>query len=103
MAGNDLVIIRQCLQSGDPIPDKIANAPAPRDDLKLYWNAFFDLDTTRSHSNGPVAISILSMFEYCEYYGLDEYQRETLIFLVKAMDAAHIKRITREMNSKSKR
>lgn len=102
MAGNDKVIIRQCLQSNEPIPDKIANAPTVPDHLELYWHAYLDLDTTRAHNMGPTPISIIDMLHYCRYYNLDDDQSDALIYIVRVMDLENLKRISKRIESKAR-
>ena len=102
MAGNDSVIIRQCLQANEPIPDKIANAPTVPEHLELYWYAYLDLDSTRAHNMGPTPISILDMIAYCRYYDLDEEQTNALVYIVRAMDLENLKRISKRIESKTR-
>ncbi len=86
-------IARQAYRAGQPIPDRIRDAPRLIKGLELYFNAFFDLDSERSHNMGITPIRRRSMWEYATDYELDEEQREDLIYLVREMDNAHIKRL----------
>jgi hypothetical protein len=61
--------------------------------LQLYLNAFFDLDSERSHGMGLTRIAWSSIKDYAIAYEFSEEQTEDLIFLIKRMDAAHLERL----------
>lgn len=81
------------MRSGQPMPERIANAPELRIGLQLYLQAFFDLDSERSHDFAPKAIPRSKVAEYAKELELDEEQAEDLFFFVKKMDGAHLKRL----------
>lgn len=85
-------IARQALQAGAPLPDRIKNAPELKLGLELYLNAFFDLDAERPSSFDIGSIPWSKMKDYACFYDFDEDQTEDLIFFIKRMDAAYIKR-----------
>lgn len=86
-------IAKQAMRSGQPIPDRIANAPKLRLGLIFYLQAFFDLDAERSHGWGLGRIPWSSLVQYASFYDLDEEQTDSLVYFVKALDAAHLKRL----------
>jgi hypothetical protein len=90
------------LRSGQPLPERIANAPELRLGLVLYINAFFDLDTERSHGAmvGLKHIPWSSIKDYALAYELDEYQTESLFYFIKAMDCAHLKNLAEQIKGK---
>lgn len=102
MSKNDLVIVRQALQANEPIPKRILDAPELNEQLELYWCAFFDLDSSRCHANGPMPISTLDVLRYCKYYEFDDCQTEATLYLIRAMDNVHLKRVSKTMDSKIK-
>jgi len=90
-------IIKQSLRSGQPIPERIANAPELQLGLVFYLQAFFDLDSERSVGGyGLGRIPWLAIKQYAEFYVLDEDQIECLIYYIRAMDTAHLKRLDKD-------
>lgn len=92
-------IAKQAMRAGEPVPDKIQNAPqllGPH--LEMYLQAFFDLDSERAHLFSPTAIPFSKIAEYGKLYDFDQEEMDELIFFVKQMDSAHLKRL----DSKSK-
>lgn len=80
------------MRSGDPIPDRILNAPQIRFGLMLYLEAFFDLDSERVPGMALGRIPWIAIQRYAEHYELDEEQTECLFYFIRAMDTAHLKR-----------
>ncbi len=91
-------IAKQAIRSGQPLPDRIANAPELRLGLQLYLDAFFDLDSDRSHGFGPSPIPWSSIKNYCEFYEFDFEQTEEAFFFIRRIDNAHLQRL--DKNSK---
>jgi hypothetical protein len=81
------------------MPDRIANAPELQMGLQLYIQAFFDLDSERSHGAGLTQIPWTRIRDYAEAAELDEEQTEDLIFFVRRLDAEHIKRLAKKVPS----
>lgn len=81
------------MRAGQPLPDRIANAPELQLGLSLYLTAFFDLDSERSHSQGVTMIPLSRVRSYAEDYEFDAEQTEDLIFFIREMDTAHCKRV----------
>lgn len=90
-------IIRQAVQAGHPLPDRIANAPELQEGLQLYLQAFFDLDSERSHATAPTAIPWSSVQYYASSFDFDEEQTEDLHFFIRRMDSEHLKRIDKKL------
>lgn len=93
MAPNEQAIAKSAIRAGQPLPDRIANAPELRIGLLLYIQAFFDLDSERSHAMGLVSIPWTSINEYAKAFDFDEDQTEGLFFLIRRLDNAHLKRL----------
>jgi hypothetical protein len=91
-------IVRQALRTGQPIPDRILNAPMLRQGLVFYLEAFFDLDSERSQGMGLGRIPWIAITQYAEYYGLDDEQTDSLLYFIKALDSAHLQRIKEKGN-----
>lgn len=93
LAPTERTIAKQAYRAGQPIPDRIKNAPRLQLGLTLYFDAFFDLDAERKHDNGFAYIPRSAMWAYAQQYNLTDEQTEDLLYLVREMDIAHIKRL----------
>lgn len=93
MGATERLLAKQHKDAGLPIPDRIKNAPQLEQGLQIYLQAFFDLDTERSHAMGYVKIPWSAMNSYAKALELDEETRDDLIHLISTMDDAHIKRL----------
>ena len=91
-------IAKQAVRSGNPLPDRIANAPRLLQGLELYLNAFFELDSERTHAMSPTPIPWTSICSYAEAYDFDETQASDLFFFVRKMDSDHLKRVASKMS-----
>ena len=102
MGPHEQTIAKQAIRAGQPIPARIANAPELHVGLELFLIAFFDLDTERQagFSIGPIPWS--KCREYANAYQFDEELTEDLMFFVKQLDNAHMKRAERESKAKQK-
>jgi hypothetical protein len=89
-------IAKQAVQSGAPIPERIANAPELINGLQIYLQAFFDLDSERNHGFSLSAIPWQSIKEYAETYEFDAEQKEDLLFFIRRMDQAHLDRLDKK-------
>lgn len=85
-------LAKQSVRHGQPLPDRIANAPKLRLGLNLYLMAFFELDSERSHSFGYSRIPWSSVRQYAMMHEFDEDQTEALHFYTRQMDAANAER-----------
>lgn len=90
-------LIRQMIRAGEPLPARIQEAPELEQGLYLYLQAFFDLDSERSHAFGPVAIPWGSIKAYAEAFEFDEEQTEDLFYFIRKMDSVHLDRIREKM------
>lgn len=96
MGESEQIIIRQCLRFGDPIPEKIKNAPELQKGLEIYLQAFFDLDSERSGGMGLTRIPWSSIRDYGLFYEFDSDQIEDLFYHVRKMDDANLKRLSKK-------
>lgn len=90
---HEKTIAQQAFRSGQPLPDRIANAPELRLGLQLYLQAFFDLDSSRSNSNDLNPISWLDIKRYSVECQLNDEQEEELFYYVRLLDSEHLKRL----------
>lgn len=86
-------IAKQAYRAGNPLPDRIKNAPVLRLGLGLYLGMFFDLDAERSHAMGLTAIPWTAIKEYAEFYSFDVDQCEDAFLIIRRMDDAHLRRL----------
>lgn len=77
-------ILEQHERTGEPLPEKIANAPKLVPGLELYMEAFSSLGSCRG-MNGTIPWTAIE--EYCRVYGISGIQKEDLHSHLKAMDA----------------
>lgn len=98
-------IAKQAMRAGQPLPDRIANAPQLQMGLSLYLQAFFDLDCERSHAIAPTPIPWTSIAEYAKVFEFDYEQTETLFTVIRQLDAIHLKKLNAKMevDKKTKR
>ncbi len=76
---------------GKPIPEHIANPPKVRNSLELFYNAFWDLTTSRQTAeSGPNPIPWHVIKLWCDEFGLDEEDRYAMFRHVRAMDMAYL-------------
>lgn len=81
---------------GKPVPAAIGNSPILKQHDELYLYAFYDLDTER-HSGmsiGPIPWSCVEHYALANDF--DYEQRYTLHFVIRRMDAAHIKDVMKD-------
>lgn len=93
-------IAKQASLSGEQLPERIANAPTLHLGLELFLQAFFDLDSERSHGFTLTPIPFTSVLTYARLYELDEEQTEDLLFLIRRMDNAHLARLDKKAKKK---
>ncbi len=93
MGPHEQAIAKQSFRAGQPLSERIQNAPELRIGLQLYIQAFFDLDSERSHAQGLAAIPWTSINEYAKVFDFDEEQTDDLFFFIRKLDASHLKRL----------
>lgn len=86
-------IIRQAEIARHPIPDFIKNKPELSVGLDVYLQAFFDLDSERTHAFGPTAIPTTAMLQYANAFKFDDEQTEDLVYFLGQMDSENLKRV----------
>lgn len=86
-------IAKQAYRSGEPVPERILNAPRLAPGLEMYMTAFIELDTERHHGTGPMPIPWSSIMEYADRYNFTQEEADELHFFVRKMDDAHVERL----------
>lgn len=101
MGSSEVQFAKQAMREGKALPDRIQNAPELLPGLYLYIQAFYDLDSERSHDFGFRKIPFTSIMNYAKAFEFDEEQTEDLIYLIKHMDSAYIERLEKKKPKKS--
>ena len=89
-------IARQCYLAGEPLPERIANAPELKQGLNFYLQTFFDLDSERHNGFKVGAIPWSSIKLYASHYELDKDETEDLLYIIRRMDSEHLKRVNKD-------
>lgn len=90
------MIARQARLAGEPIPERIANRPRIEATETFWYQAFFDLDTERSHGNGLTKIPRSAMVAYAKECGLTEIEKFELIFVLRRVDDEHLDELAKK-------
>lgn len=90
-------IARRAIQAGQPIPDRIANAPELAIGLRFYLECFFDLDSERDE--GPIPWSRIVGF--AQYHELNWEETDDLIYFVRRLDTVISKHRIDKIKSKT--
>lgn len=87
------------MQARMPLPSNIENAPELNMGLQLYLQAFFDLDSERSHAFSLVRIPSSAVRSYAREFDFDEDQTEMLDYVITDMDNAYLKHLKKKQDS----
>lgn len=90
---SEKTILNQARLGGQPIPDFIKNKPELDIGLDIYLQAFFDLDSERTHAFGPAGIPTTSMLQYAKAFKFDDEQTDDLVYFLRQMDTENLKRV----------
>lgn len=80
----------QMKRDGIPLPDNLAEQPVLAQNLIVYLDAFYELDTERPAGTVPGPIPWGKIIQYGQHYGFDEQE---LLFFIRKMDEAHLQRL----------
>ncbi len=78
------------MQTRQPYPKSIRDAPVLTMGLGLYMQAFMDLDGSRLSGMEMGRIPWLTIFDYCDRIEVTGDQRTDLIYCVQALDAWYV-------------
>lgn len=95
----ELLMAKQAAQANRPLDGKIANPPELQIGLGLYLQAFFDLDSERSHSMAVTRIPGSVIRLYAREFDFDDDQTDLLDYYISQMDDAHCKRLREKSKS----
>lgn len=96
-------LIEQMVRDGQPLPDKIANAPRLGRGLDLYYIAFQDLSSCRNvgMAVGPIPWTAIKL--YCDEHKIKGEQRDDVFFLVAALDEAYREHVQKDSDKRTKK
>lgn len=100
MAPFEANILKQAQMAGDPIPERILNAPELINGLQIHLEAFFALDTERSHAMGLTPIPWTAINAYALAFDICGEQREDLFYFIRRMDNAHLEKLKEKSPTK---
>ena len=83
-------ILAECVRLGQPIPDRILNAPEIPDFMQFYFDAFFELTTDRQIGFGEGPIPSRSIRELCDRLDLDYDERRDFVYFIRLMDSSYL-------------
>ena len=83
-------ILEDCHRHHMPIPQKIQSAPTLRLGLDLFLMGFMDLSSCRPAGFGVSPIPWTAIHEYCERIGVEDDQRDDMLYHVQIMDQAFL-------------
>jgi hypothetical protein len=87
-------LARQAKLLGQPIPERILNAPVLEANLEMFFAAFFELDTDRPQGMmgiGRIPWAAIQHYGVANHY--DAEQLDDLHRFIRAMDNAHLERL----------
>jgi hypothetical protein len=84
------MIIKQAVRAGQPVPERIQNAPSLEPGLELYYSGFLDLCSSRTIGMQASPISWVTVEEYCKAFHLDEEQVEAMHYHIQSMDQVYL-------------
>jgi hypothetical protein len=80
---------------GVEIPQVVSEQPLLQSNLLGYLDAFYELDTERSHGFALVRIPWSRIVQFGVHYGFDV---EELVFFIRKMDDAHLDQLRKTKN-----
>lgn len=84
------LVLKQCRDWGDPLPDYIRNAPELLPGLELYMQAFHRLSTCRQVGMGLGPVPWTAVVQYGSMQELGQDQLEALHYHMARMDEAYL-------------
>lgn len=100
MGNSEKSLVLQALNTGNPLPQRVLDAPTLFKGLEIYFEAFFDLDTERHHGNGLMPIPWSAILRYAKFQTFDERQTRELMFYTSRMDSWYLNHLAKKMEAK---
>ena len=91
MGKDEKWLVQQARRQGQPLPERVTNAPELWHGLELYLQAFMELTSCRGLGYGAIGpVPWLAIQKYAEVYGIEGEQREDLFYHVQHLDKAYM-------------
>lgn len=78
------------MRYGQPLPDRIREAPELHLGLNLFYTGFLDLTSERQLGLGLGPIPTIAILEYCHMRGIKGEQAEDFLWLIKRLDKKYL-------------
>jgi hypothetical protein len=91
--GVQQTLAAQMKRDGIEIPENVAEQPVLQGNLIGYLDAFYELDSERSHGFALVRIPWSQIVKFGLHYGFDV---EELVFFIRKMDDAHLDQLRKK-------
>tara|TARA_Y100001973_G_scaffold106361_1_gene183788 strand:- start:7 stop:276 length:270 start_codon:yes stop_codon:yes gene_type:complete len=88
------------MRSGQPIPDRILNAPQLLQCLEFFFDSFWVLSTCRPIGMGVGPIPVTAIMEYGRFHNCNDELMQDLIEYVMMLDQIYIKHESSKIKSK---
>ena len=87
------VILKQCRDSGRPVPDSIRNAPTLLPGLEYYYSIWWELQSDRPMGFSAGMIPSAAIRSWIKDHGMDpeEEDAEDIVFVISQMDVEWLK------------
>ena len=79
-------LAQEAYRSGEPMPDRIKNAPDLFAGMELYFTAYQELESERQIGMGIGPIPFTAILKYAEFYELPAEQADDLVYYVRKLD-----------------
>lgn len=79
------------MRLGEPLPERIQNAPILASGSDFYIEAFFDLGSERQIGFGEGPIPTTAVLRYAKHYEMTSDEEADLLFFIKELDACYLK------------
>lgn len=83
-------IVSAAIESGDNLPDELANPPSIPSELIFYWEAFCDLHSCRNNGMSVGCIPWSAVNEYARRYGISDYEFDDFNYVISKLDSEFI-------------
>ena len=88
------------IERGQELPKWAQDVPELNRDSEFYLSAFYELHTTRFHSNPIGPIPWTAQLEYAKFAGLDQVNTKAFLFIIRELDNVFIPWYEKTLNRK---
>ena len=88
--------MKACEKSGEPVPDKILNAPVLQEGLEFYLSAWQELSYDRPVGFGAGPIPSASIRSYADDMEMDDEDRFCFEHIIRKVDSFYLEHCNKE-------